>query len=465
MNQDKPPNGKNNHNHNGTVKPHEASTPYVNGGILRVRNFPSKKFLFVSIESVSGDLAWRLQREGHQVKIFIKNPDDADVYDGFVEKVSDWEAQVDWADVVVFDDVGYGEQADRLRQRGKLVIGGSAYTDQLEDDREFGQAELKKHDINTLRWWQFHDYDEAIAFIKKHPTRYVFKPSGSAPKSLLFIGQEDDGRDLIELFENNKQVWYKRAPHFVLQRYVSGVEVAVGAFFNGHEFLYPINVNFEHKRIFPGNLGPFTGEMGTLMYWSTPNNLFREILLPMLSALRASRYVGYIDINCIVNSRGIYPLEFTCRFGYPTIHIQLEGIEMPVGELLFRMANGENFEIDTKRGFQLGIRLLLPTYFSQEPDSELVHTYRDLAIAFKSRPSWEGIHIEDIKNDNGVWRVAGTSGCVLVVTGSGATVEEARRVAYGRAQNILVPNIFYRTDIGLSWVNDSDRLHTWGYLR
>ncbi|MFA6552880.1 MAG: phosphoribosylamine--glycine ligase [Patescibacteria group bacterium] len=466
MNQEKPPDGKNPHNNQtGNGKFSESMTPRVNGMSLHMGGYPIKKFLFVSKESVSGDLAWRLQLEGHRVKVYISNPDDADVYDGFVEKVKVWEPEVDWADVIVFDDVGFGVQADQLRQRGKLVIGGSEYTDQLEDDREFGQAELKKHDINTLRWWQFDDYDKAIEFIKAHPSRYVFKPSGSAPKSLLFIGQEEDGRDLLELFQNNKQIWRQRAPHFVLQRYVSGVEVAVGAYFNGHDFLYPININFEHKRIFPGNLGPFTGEMGTLMYWSTPNNLFREILLPMHSALKASRYVGYVDINCIVNARGIYPLEFTCRFGYPTIHIQLEGIEMPIGEFLHRMANGEDFQIDTKRGFQLGVRLLLPTYFSQEPHTELVRTYRDLAISFKTRPTIEGIHIEDIKKVDDVWRVAGTSGCVLVVTGSGATVEEARRVAYGRAQNVLVPNIFYRTDIGMTWSNDRDRLHTWGYLR
>ncbi|MFH1207120.1 MAG: hypothetical protein V1668_00760, partial [Patescibacteria group bacterium] len=459
------PNGKNNNHHHGNGWPSDAVAPKSNGITSAKHHFPAKKFLFVSKQSVSGDLAWHLTQEGHQVKVFIESKEDADVYNGFVEKVKSWEPHVEWADVVVFDDVGFGEQADRLRQGGKLVIGGSVYTDRLEDDREFGQAELKKHNINTLRWSQFNDYNAAIDFIKKQPSRYVFKPSGNAPKSLLFIGQDDDGRDLLELFENNKQVWQKRAPNFVLQKYVSGVEVAVGAYFNGHDFLYPININFEHKRIFPGNLGPFTGEMGTLMYWSSANNLFKKTLLPMLDALRAARYVGYVDINCIVNARGIYPLEFTCRFGYPTIHIQLEGIEMPIGEWLYRMAKGEEFIIDAKRGFQIGIRMLLPMYFSQDPTSELVHTYHDLAITFKSRPSLDGIHIEDIKNDHGVWRVAGHTGCVLVITGSGATVEEARRVAYGRAQNILVPNIFYRTDIGRSWANDSDRLHTWGYLR
>jgi phosphoribosylamine---glycine ligase len=32
---------------------------------------------------------------------------------------------------------------------------------------------------------------------------------------------------------------------------VTGVEVAVGAFFNGKNFVYPIHINFEHKKLFP----------------------------------------------------------------------------------------------------------------------------------------------------------------------------------------------------------------------
>ncbi|HSY32049.1 MAG TPA: hypothetical protein VLA42_08680 [Verrucomicrobiae bacterium] len=31
--------------------------------------------------------------------------------------------------------------------------------------------------------------------------------------------------------------------------------------------------------------------------------------------------------------------------------------------------------------------------------------------------------------------------------------------------NVLIPNMYYRTDIGDRWVEDTDRLHTWGYLR
>jgi len=433
-----------------------------------IKIFEPKKFLFVSIEALSGDLAWQLKKEGHQVKVFIKAKYDADVYSGFLEKVDAWEPYKDWADVIIFDDVGFGEIADKLRKQGKLVIGGSQYTDKLEIEREFGQNELKRSGVNILPSWQFSNYDEGIKFIKENPDRYVLKPTGNTPsigKGLLLLGQDENGKDLLELLEQNKEIWRKRAPIFLLQKFISGVEVAVGAFFNGHDFIYPININFEHKRIFSGNLGPFCGEMGTLMYWSSSNKLFHATLEKMLPLLQQSGYIGYIDINCIVNGKGIYPLEFTSRFGYPTIVIQSEGILMPAGEWLYRLAKSENFELKTKRGFQIGVLIVVESMFSDNNNSEVVNLYRDLAVIIKNPNNMEGIHIDDIKNDNGIWRIAGISGGTLVVTGSGTTVQDARHQVYGRIKNIIIPNMIYRTDIGASWGVDSDRLHTWGYLR
>ena len=46
------------------------------------------KFLFVSWEALSGDLAWKIKNEGHEVKCYIKNV--TDEYDGVLEKVTEW---------------------------------------------------------------------------------------------------------------------------------------------------------------------------------------------------------------------------------------------------------------------------------------------------------------------------------------------------------------------------------------
>jgi len=423
---------------------------------------PKYKFLFISWETLSGDLAWTIRKEGHEVKAYIKYEDD--VYDGFLDKVRNWKSYVEWADVIVFDDVGFGAQADKLRKAGKAVVGGSSYMDKLEDDREFGQSEMKKAGMLTLPNWNFSDYDEALKFIKDNPGRYVYKPSGFVPgdwRGLLFMGKEEDGNDLYEMLDSNKEVIQKKIKTFQLQKFATGVEVGVSAFFNGHDFIYPLTIAFEHKRLFPGELGPMTGEMGTSMFWSEPNNFFRSTLEKMKGPISESGYVGYVDINCILNARGIYPLEFTCRFGYPTISIQQEGVLSEWGEFLHAIANGQQYRLKTKKGFQIGVVCATPPFPYDDPSE--IEIYKDSSILFK-KPSKEGCHLGDIKVVDGIWKVAGYSGYDLVVTGSGATMEEARRQTYSRIDNIMLQNMFYRTDIGASWPEDRDKLHTWGYL-
>ncbi len=422
-----------------------------------------RKFLFVSEEALIGDLAWQVKKEGHEVKYYIGEKASRDICDGFVDKCDDWKKEVDWADVVVFDDVFFGAEADKLRKQGKAVIGGSVYTDKLEEDREFGQAELKKVGVTVLPHWDFKDFDEAISFVKKNPSRYVLKPtSKGGEKELLFVGQEEDGADVINVLELYKKAWAKKITDFQIQKYVSGVEVAVGAFFNGSEFVRPINVNFENKRMFPGNIGPSTGEMGTHMFWVKSTKIFEDTLAKMQPLLAESGYVGYIDLNCIVNSKGIHPLEFTSRFGYPTISIQLEGISSAVGEFFYSIANKKQYDLKTKKGFQVGVVVACPPF----PffDIAAFRKYaEDATVVFKKKVE-DGVHPGDVKIVDGDWRLAGYSGYCLVVTGSGQTMEDARKQAYARVGNIMIPNMFYRTDIGERWTHDSDRLLTWGYL-
>ncbi|MGH7551125.1 MAG: phosphoribosylglycinamide synthetase C domain-containing protein [Gemmatimonadota bacterium] len=424
------------------------------------------RFLFVSFDALITDIAWQVVKEGHEVRYYIKKKPARSIGDGFVPKSTDWKADAEWADVIVFDDVlGMGEDADRLRKAGKAVVGGTPYTDRLEDDRAFGQNELRGFGIPIIPFEEFSSFDDAIAYVRSNPVRYVIKPSGEAQniKRLLFVGEDEDGTDVIHVLESYKKVYADRVRTFQLQQRRTGVEIAIGAFFNGSEFLTPINVNFEHKKLFPGNIGPSTGEMGTAMYWSQPNRIFNQTLRKVEEKLREEGYVGYIDLNCIVNSQGIYPLEFTARFGYPTISIQQEGLTTPMGELLAALARGEKVDLKARSGFQVGVRIVVPPFPFDDPQTFEANS-EERVIIFR-KPETTGVHIEDVKLVNGEWVITGTSGVVLIVVGMGQTMRRAQAQTYNRIGNIMIPNMYYRTDIGDRWFEDHDRLHNWGYLR
>jgi len=414
---------------------------------------------------LSIDLAHVLRLEGNDVKFSIQSTTEKDVGDGFVDKIDSWEDEVDWADVIIFDDIGFGKTAEKLRAEGRKVVGGSSYTDKLENEREFGQQELAKAGVSVLPNWNFSDFEEAIKFVQSNAGRYVIKPSGKAQneKELLFVGQEADGNDVINVLAHYKKNWSNKIKIFQIQQFSSGVEVAVGAFFNGQEFVKPVNINFEHKRLFPSNIGPSTGEMGTLMFWNQGNKIFEMTLEKMKPDLAASGYVGYIDVNCIANGTGIYPLEFTSRFGYPTISIHMEGITSKWGKFLHSLAVGENAELNTKKGFQVGVVIAVPP-FPFNDDRTFRKFSEEATILFKTQ-NLDGIHLGEVKKEGNDWRIAGRSGYSLVVTGSGNTTAEAREQAYRRVANIMIPNMFYRTDIGSGWVRDSDLLLSYGYLQ
>ncbi len=139
----------------------------------------------------------------------------------------------------------------------------------------------------------------------------------------------------------------------------------------------------------------------------------------------------------------------------------MEGVLSEWGEFLYTIAKGEKFELKTKKGFQIGAVIAIPP-FPFDDDREF-NIYKDSSILFK-KPNYEGIHLGEVKFTDGDWRIAGENGYTLVVTGSNSTVEGARRQTYRRIENIILQNMFYRTDIGLKWYHESDKLQTWGVL-
>lgn len=424
----------------------------------------AKNVLFISFEACAGDLAWKLKQEGCTVRWYVQSKSDRVMYDGFLDKVDEWEPHKDWADLIVIDDVGFGALADKLRKEGKAVVGGSVYTDRLELDRDFGAQEMKAAGLLIPDSWEFGSFEEAIRFVEKNPSRYVVKPSGKAQndKVLSFVGREEDGKDVVAILQRYQTGWSSKVKSLQIQKHITGIEVAVGGYFNGQDFILPVCINFEHKRLFDGEIGPSTGEMGTTMFWTGSNRLYRETIEKMKTRLAASGYVGYFDINCIATARGIYPLEMTPRFGYPTVSIQMEGIQNPWSEFLYGIATKKPYVLKTQKGFQAGVVIALPPW--PFADLDTFRKFSEDAVIIFTKPNMEGVHLGDVKLEEGDWKITGRDGYALVITGSGPTMEDARKEVYNRVRTIIIPNMFYRTDIGERWRSEGDLLHTWGLL-
>lgn len=207
-----------------------------------------QNFLYVSLDGSIGDIAWRAQQEGHDVKYAITDDEfSQDVADGIGPKVDDWEAHVGWADIVVFDDgFGLGTHAERLRNQSVI----------------------------------FDDLTDGVEYVRATPDPYVIKPCGESQNfnQLLYVGQADDGGDVIRMLERYRDAWDEPIEEVQLQRRTEGVEISICRFFDGQRFVGPVNYTSEHKRLFPDDLGPMTGEMGTSMFWGLPNTLFSSAI-------------------------------------------------------------------------------------------------------------------------------------------------------------------------------------------
>jgi phosphoribosylamine--glycine ligase len=202
--------------------------------------------------------------------------------------------------------------------------------------------------------------------------------------------------------------------------------------------------------------------MGTAMFWTGSNRLYRETIEKMKKKLADAGYVGYFDINCIATARTIYPLEVTPRFGYPTVSIQMEGLASLWGEFLYALGSKKPYTLRTQKGFQVGVVIALPPW--PFADLDTFRKFSEDAVVIFTKPGMDGVHLGDVKLEEGDWKITGHDGYALVITGSGLTMEEAHREAYTRVKTIIIPNMFYRTDIGFRWRHEGDLLHTWGLL-
>ena len=455
------------------------------------------RIIIISKDGDALDLALRLKEEGNDVKIAICDRDFRRVGDGFgIRKITDWRKELSWVGkdgLIVFDQTGFGNIQDELRKAGYLVVGGSEGGDLLEFDRCHAQKLCRKCGMKTVVSRHFTSAGKAIDFVRKTRGCWVVKQNGHADKSFSYAGRLEDGSDVVSLLQNYLRYNRKECCSIDLQQRVEGVEIGVARYFNGHDWIGPIEMNIEHKKLFPGGIGPKTFEMGTLVWYddNKGNKLFNETLAKLKPHLQKINFRGDIDINCIVDEEGAVPLEATPRFGYPAIHVQSVLNRSPWGDFLKAVADGRQYEMKWRRGFGIVILVAVPPFPYRAINNK--YSPEGLRIFFNealTREEWDRIHFSEVacaptsanfslfsptlakggeggfsENKDAAYFIAAKSGYVLCVTGTGKTVKEAREKAYSLIKKIVIPKMFYRHDIGQKFIErDRDLLRKWGYV-
>jgi len=416
-----------------------------------------------------GDLYLHLLRAGHEVRVYVADPQAHDIMAGLVDRVPDWRDELDWIrevgeeGVIVCETAHHGALQDDLRRSGFQVIGGCGFGDRLECDREFGQRIMREAGLDVVGTRVFTRIDEALNHIRRMPRRYVLKfDDANDVVCSTYVGRAADGSDVAALLATRAA--RRATQRILLTHHVEGVEVGVGGYFNGQHFLEPGCLDWEHKGLFPGGIGELTGEMGTLVTYRGAETLFDRTLARFAPQLREAGYVGYINLNLIVNEDGLWPLEFTCRFGYPGFAI-LAALQ-PDGwaDILRRVADPGSRDFATASGYAVGVVVSVPPF--PYPDG-YERLGKGLPIAFSSmQPEDEDhFHLAEVAQRAGDLVCAGQIGYAMVVTGTGAEARTAQAAAYARVQRVIIPQMRYRNDIGTAFIErDEDRLRLWGLL-
>ncbi len=427
------------------------------------------KILFVSGELTGSGLCQKLISEGNHVKLFILRKHWKDCYSGIVEKTTDWKSELAWVGkdgLIIFDDVVFGEEQDTLRKSGYTVVGGSAGGDRLEIDREYFQIIAHSLGMNILPSYNFNDPEDAIDFIVHNPSRWVVKQS-SHISSLNFVGTASDGSDAVRVLQRYKK---RKISPVHIQRYVQGIEVGVARYFNGTDWVGPIEINHEHKKLHENDRGPLTPEMGTVLWYTDREiRLFSETLGKFKSHLQKIDFRGDFDINFIVNEEGAWPLEATPRFGAPSTQVHVALHKTPWVDFLSAVGGKGVCDLAYHSGYGVVISVAVPP-FPYEPDADdmgsLSNPQVEISIdATVSNEDMDNIHFEEVSKINGAYIWSGKFGLVFHVTAHADTISEAKTLAYTRLSKIKIPKMYYRTDIG-DRVESTDipQLKIWGWI-
>lgn len=421
------------------------------------------KVLFLDTCGDCLDLVMRAQAAEHDCIHFISyvNEKFRRIGVGLTKVVREFKPFLKWADLIVLcDNITYLDTIDAFRfdNPQTIVFGPTKKAASWETDREVGMRIFQKHGIPIPDFKLFTSYEDAVRYVKKHDERLVCKPCGDADKDLSYVSKGPE--DMLFMLDKWEKMG-KMKTRFILQEYIQGIEFGVACYYGKNGPAETYEENFEHKKLMSGEIGPTTGEMGTVIQFTKVSKLYDDIIVPIVDDIQRTGMTGNIDINCIVDSKGqAWPLEWSVRMGFPSLQIQAPLFPDDPVQWMYDLVA---FDVEPKFDSRVstGVSVVLhPFPYGSYPHEKVLDFPifgLDYGNLFNSISPYQ-VQAGAITD----WRTAGDY--VLVATGRGSSVKNSAKKAYETIEHIHIPGgMMYRDDIGEKVVAAIPELQKHGY--
>lgn len=334
---------------------------------------------------------------------------------------------------------------DLFEAEGLKVFGPHKAPAMLEGSKAIAKEFMKKYNVKTAAYETFTNYEDAKNYVENGVFPIVIKASGLAAGKGVIIAQtlEEAINALKEIMLD--KVFGDSGNEVVIEEFLEGVEASILSIYDGNSIVPFVSAK-DHKKIGEKETGLNTGGMGVIApnpyVTENVNEAFiKDILNPTLEGLKKEykAFAGIIFFGLMINSRGVYLLEYNMRLGDPETQVVLSLMESDLLELIEKSMVGKASEVDLKWSNKHACCVVLSA-----GGYPISYNKGDLITGLDKVEN--NVFLAGVKNENG-FKTNG--GRVLNVVALGNDLEDARKNAYSDIEKINFNGAYCRKDIGV----------------
>lgn len=390
---------------------------------------------------------------GHEVTVSPGNPgisQIAQVADGEFEEI-EADLYVIGPEAPLVDGV-----ADRLRSRGRLVVGPGSDGARLEGSKAWMKEILLAANIPTASFKAFSDQSSAIEYLNSYPGPYVIKTDGlAAGKGVLVTSDRDQAiEDVCEKLSGH--AFGAAGSTVVIEEAMQGPEISVLVLCDGKKG-FPLPSASDFKRIYDNDEGPNTGGMGA--FSPVPfiddaliDQIMEESINPLIAEFvrRGIDYRGILYAGLMITETGPKVVEFNIRFGDPETQVVVPRIKNDLAQMLYEVAQGDLVTKPEVIDDAVVTIVLAAEGYPTNPQYGAVISIQNAQLDRNVRIFHAGTKV----SPSGHLIVGG--GRVINVTAIASSLKAARELAYKSIPSVNFNNMQFRSDIALRACSSND---------